>query len=66
MLKWSRPAQIIGMSLGEVQATVPKENVHLTGARGKAVLKVFGRDIYNAINDGPNRKNEIKEGKHRT
>lgn len=46
----------------------PTQSVPLKfkGGRGETIKRVFGRDIFEAINNNPARIKELVEGKHRT
>jgi hypothetical protein len=45
---------------------IPNTEVTMKGVEDKAIIKVFGPEIYNAIRESPVRRRELKEGKHKT
>ncbi|KFY48961.1 hypothetical protein V495_00870 [Pseudogymnoascus sp. VKM F-4514 (FW-929)] len=64
-MKWVEQVRHIVLNEG-ITLIIPHSEATLKGVRDEAIIKVFGNDIYNAINESPVRKRESKEGKLRT
>lgn len=64
-MKWVEQVRHIVLNEG-ITLIIPNSEATLKGVRDEAIIKVFGNDIYNAINESPVRKRESKEGKLRT
>ena len=64
-VKWVEQVRHIVLNEG-ITLIIPNSEATLKGAQDEAIIKVFGPEIYNAINESPVRIRELKEGKHVT
>jgi len=64
-VKWVEQARHIVLNEG-ITLIISNSEATLKGVQDEAIIKVFGPEIYNAINESPVRTRELEEGKHAT
>jgi len=64
-VKWAEDVLHIVLDEG-ITLIIPSSEATLKGVRDEAILKVFGSEIHNAINESPIRRRELKGNKQKT
>lgn len=64
-VKWVEQDRHIVLNEG-ITLIISNSKATLKGVQDKAIIKVFGPEIRNAINKSPVRTRELEEGKHAT
>ena len=64
-VKWAEDVLHIVLDEG-ITLIIPSSEATLKGVRDEAIVKVFGSEIHNAINESPIRRRELKGKKQKT